>query len=76
PPEAAAYPPPLPARPRRIGRSLALGCGCLLLLVAAGCAASVFALDAYAPDVLWCGPLEGLVERLGVSLTCPMPVAG
>jgi pSer/pThr/pTyr-binding forkhead associated (FHA) protein len=62
-PEPAPFPPaPPPPAPAAKGGSrtnmyIGIGCGCLLLIAA--CVAVIFALDAYAPDLLY-GPLQGL----------------
>jgi hypothetical protein len=56
---------PAPNRTR-----LLVGCGCLVLLLVFACAASLFLLDAYSPDTLYCGPLQSIFEILGFSLSC------
>lgn len=64
-------PPPEPRTERSTNRVI-LGCGCLLLLAVIACGASLFLLDSYAPDLLYCGFLRPVVEGLGVvSLACP-----
>jgi hypothetical protein len=58
--------------PRRSSRGRVLiSCGCLVLIVLCICAATVFILDAQFPNVLYCGPLQGLFELLQ-PLTCPI----
>lgn len=44
--------------------------GCLIVLLVIACAASVFLLDALAPDVLYCGPGQSIFELLGLVLEC------
>jgi hypothetical protein len=44
--------------------------GCLIVLLVIACAASIFLLDALAPDVLYCGPGQGIFELLGFNLAC------
>jgi pSer/pThr/pTyr-binding forkhead associated (FHA) protein len=39
-----------------------IGCGCLLILAVVACGATLFLLDAYAPDALYNGPLEPLFD--------------
>jgi len=64
-------PPTEPGKERSTNR-IVLGCGCLLLLAVVACGASIFLLDNYAPDLLWCGFLRPVVEGLGVvTLACP-----
>ncbi len=64
-------PPAEPAKARSTSRII-LGCGCLLFLAAIACGASLFLLDSFAPDLLYCGFLQPVVEGLGVSsLACP-----
>ncbi|MCI0398711.1 MAG: FHA domain-containing protein [Chloroflexi bacterium] len=70
-PQGSVPPPPQPA-----GRSparIVVGCGCLLLLAVFACAASLYLLDLYAPQTLYCGPLRPLFETAGLSLAliCP-----
>jgi hypothetical protein len=57
PPAPMAPPPPAPRAQggSRTNLYVGIGCGCLLLLAA--CAALIFALDAYAPDLLY-SPLK------------------
>jgi predicted component of type VI protein secretion system len=63
-------PPGEPLKERSTTR-IALGCGCLLFLALIACGASLFLLDNYAPDLLWCGFLQPVVEQLGItSLAC------
>lgn len=64
PPQAA--PEPASRSPRRI----IAGCGCLVLLAVFACAASLFLLDAFAPDLIYCGPLQPLFELFGFTLSC------
>ena len=47
-----------PAKSKSNSRRYLVGCGCLLILAVIGCGATVFLLDAYAPDALYNGPLE------------------
>jgi predicted component of type VI protein secretion system len=64
-------PPAEPAKERSASRML-LGCGCLLILAFIACGASLYLLDSFAPDLLYCGFLQPVVEGLGVaSLACP-----
>ncbi len=64
-------PTPEPRQERSTNRII-LGCGCLLLLAVIACGASLFLLDSYAPDLLYCGFLQPIIEGLGVpSLACP-----
>lgn len=58
-----------PASERSTTRIL-LGCGCLLILAVFACAASLYLLDSYAPDLLYCGVLQPVVEDLAI-LVCP-----
>lgn len=60
-----------PRKERRTGR-IVLGCGCLLVLAFIACGASLYLLDSFAPDLLYCGALEPVVRGLGIStLVCP-----
>lgn len=64
-------PPGEPQKERSTTRIL-LGCGCLLFLAVIACGATLFLLDSYAPDLLYCGFLQPVVEGLGItSLACP-----
>ncbi|MFZ0546525.1 MAG: FHA domain-containing protein [Candidatus Promineifilaceae bacterium] len=64
-------PPPEPGKERNTTR-IVLGCGCLLILLLIACAASLYLLDSFAPDLLYCGVLEPVVKALGVTaLICP-----
>lgn len=62
---------------RRPPFAVLVGCG--LLLALGLLAATLFFLDAYAPDLLYCGPLQGFWEAtlgrflalIGRTLTCP-----
>jgi hypothetical protein len=64
-------PPAEPRQERSTGR-IVLGCGCLLILAFIACGASLYLLDSFAPDLLYCGVLEPVVRGLGVStLVCP-----
>jgi FHA domain len=66
------FAPPAEPRKERSTTRIALGCGCLLLLALIACGVSLFLLDNYAPDLLWCGFLEPVVKGLGVTaLVCP-----
>jgi pSer/pThr/pTyr-binding forkhead associated (FHA) protein len=64
-------PPPDIPRSRQNTTRLLIGCGCLLLLLIVACGAAVFLLDAWAPDVLYCGPLQPIIELTGLNLACP-----
>ncbi len=64
-PKESLPPPPKPAKSNR--RRFLLGCGCLFLLLIAACAAGLFLLDALAPDFLYCGVGQPLIELLGFS---------
>lgn len=44
--------------------------GCLIVLLVIACAATVFLLDALAPDALYCGPGEALFDLLGLTMAC------
>jgi hypothetical protein len=59
-----------PPAPRSRTRRNVLGCGCLVLLAIAACATSLFLLDAFAPDTLYCGPFEGLFRLVGFTFVC------
>lgn len=60
-----------PPRERSTTRIL-LGCGCLLVLGVFACGASLYLLDSFAPDLLYCGFLQPVIEGLGItSLACP-----
>jgi pSer/pThr/pTyr-binding forkhead associated (FHA) protein len=67
------FPPGAAPTRRRYSRLLA-GCGCLLLLLAVLCATTLFLIDARAPELLYCGPLQPLFEPLlrlaGRTLLC------
>ena len=54
----------------RFSRRYLATCGCLIVLVAILCGASVFLLDALVPNTLYCGPAEGLFELLGFVMDC------
>ena len=45
-------------------------CGCLVILGAIACGATIFLLDALAPDAIYCGPGERLFELLGFVMDC------
>lgn len=70
--ETEALPPAAPASRRR--SRLLVGCGCLLFLLALLCAATLFFIDAQAPELLYCGALRPLFEPLlrlaGRTLLC------
>jgi hypothetical protein len=58
--------------PRRSSRGRILfGCGCLVIIVLFICATTIFILDSQFPNVLYCGPLQGLFELLQ-PLNCPI----
>ena len=44
--------------------------GCLVIVLVVACAASVFLLDALAPDALYCGPGQAIFELLGFAMNC------
>jgi len=44
--------------------------GCLIVLGAIACAATILLLDALAPNAMYCGPAEGLFEFLGFVMDC------
>ena len=77
PPAAPAPPAPMamPEQPASAGggyqdrRYLAIF-GCLILLMVMACFASIFLLDALAPDALYCGPGQRIFEFLGLALDC------
>lgn len=62
--------PPPPSSTRNRNRFL-IGCGCLVLLLVIACGASVFLLDALAPDILYCDLGGPFFNALGISLACP-----
>jgi hypothetical protein len=69
---AQSFGPPAEPRQARSTSRILLGCGCLLFLAVIACGASIFLLDSFAPDLLYCGFLQPVVEGLGiVSLACP-----
>jgi hypothetical protein len=71
-PQNQAFVPQAEPTKERSTTRIILGCGCLLVLVLIACAASLYLLDAFAPDLLYCGVLRPVVEGLGVStLACP-----
>jgi hypothetical protein len=44
----------------------------LLVLAVIACGASLYLLDSFAPELLYCGILEPVIKGLGVSsLVCP-----
>ena len=59
-----------PAQDGRFSRRYLATCGCLIVLVAMLCAATIFLLDALTPNTLYCGPAEGLFEFLGFIMDC------
>lgn len=64
--------PPLDKAPepgKRDWQRYAIGCGCLVILAVIACGATVFLLDLYAPDFLYCGPTQFISEAFGY--TCP-----
>ena len=64
--------PPAEAPKERSTNRILLGCGCLLVLAVIACGASLYLLDSFAPDLLYCGFLQPIVEGLGItSLACP-----
>ena len=70
PPRRAVQAPAEPAEVGRDYRRIGLGCGCLLFLAVVACGASLFLLDALAPEALYCGPLTPLYDLLGFQLSC------
>ena len=44
--------------------------GCLIVLLTIACAATIFLVDALAPDALYCGPGQSLFELLGFVMEC------
>jgi hypothetical protein len=80
PPQPMPYyqpPPPMaPApAPRRSNARILAGCGCLLLLSVALCAATFFILDSYDNgSLLYCGPLRPIWEQIlglgNIAQTC------
>ena len=58
-------------RPRSSRGRVLIGCGCLVIIVLFICAATLFILDSQFPNVLYCGPLQGLFELLQ-PLNCPI----
>jgi hypothetical protein len=51
---------------------IVLGCGCLLFLLALACGASLYLVDSFAPELLYCGVLRPVVEGLGFApVVCP-----
>jgi hypothetical protein len=64
---------PIQASPeaKRSGMRIVLGCGCLLFLLALACGASLYLIDSFAPELLYCGVLRPVVEGLGfVAVGC------
>ena len=59
-----------PAQDGRFSRRYLATCGCLIVLVAMLCAATIFLLDALTPNTLYCGPAEGLFEFFGFVMDC------
>jgi hypothetical protein len=59
---------PTAARPR--SRRTVIGCGCLVLLAIVACSATLFLLDAFAPDTLYCGRFEALFRLAGFTFAC------
>jgi hypothetical protein len=64
-----SLPPPPPTTKNR--NRFLIGCGCLVILLVVVCAASLFLLDALAPDFLYCDLGGPIFDALGVSLDCP-----
>lgn len=60
----------MPEETTGVNRRYLASIGCLLLLLVVACAATVFLLDALAPDVLYCGPGQGIFELLGFVMDC------
>jgi hypothetical protein len=79
PPQQRVVSAPYPVTNRRGGcRRWLAGCGCALLLIIAILAAAGFFLDSFAPDLLYCGPIQPFWELLepifrlaGRTLACP-----
>jgi len=83
PPAAPSYvstpPPTVPQKPppysppqadgREWGRYF-IGCGCLVILAVVACAATIFLLDLFFPNALYCGPLESIFEVVGITFAC------
>jgi hypothetical protein len=63
--------PPLEEKPERDWRRAVLACGCIVMLLVIACAASMFILDAFFPDVLYCDILRAPLEAVGYALNCP-----
>jgi hypothetical protein len=59
-----------PAAPRTRTRRYVIGCGCLVLLAIAACSATLFLLDSFAPDTLYCGRFEALFRLAGFTFAC------
>ena len=58
---------PPPAQEKRDNKRYFLGCGCLFILTVVACGATVFLLDSFASDFLYCGPAKPVFEILGAS---------
>lgn len=67
-PQESLPPPPTFTRNRN---RFFISCGCLVILLVIACAASVFLLDALAPDFLYCDLGGPIFNILGVSMACP-----
>ena len=61
---------PTPATAGGVNRRYLGIFGCLIVLLVMACAASIFLLDALAPDALYCGPGQTIFELLGLVLEC------
>ena len=62
--------PPPPTRGKNRNRFF-LGCGCLVILLVVACAASLFLLDALAPEFLYCDVGGPVFDLFGFSQSCP-----
>ena len=64
-------PPPYqaPEPGKRDWQRYLIGCGCLVVLAVVACGVTLFLVDRYEPDLLYCGPLRFIFEALGYN--CP-----
>lgn len=63
---------PAPLQKKKKGNQgrILLGIGCLVILIIVLCLGAVILIDALAPDLLYCGPLQPIFEALGFNLQC------
>jgi hypothetical protein len=67
--KSSSVPPPYeaPEPGKRDWQRYIIGCGCLVILAVIACSATLFLLDLYEPDFLYCGPLKFIFEALGYN---------